>query len=74
MIGCSSRIVPIVPDRSVYCNTPLRPILFTLEENEFCTKENIQKLLTNLNELINYTFGLESTIKCFEESLKKEVK
>jgi len=72
MIGCSSRTVPIIPDRNIYCNSPLKPTLLSLDGNDICTKENIQKLLTNLNDLINYTLGLESTIKCFEESLKKD--
>jgi len=69
--SCCATTKSAVPD--IYCNRPIKPFLQSLDKSkDFCTEENIKTLLTNLNQMNKYSKSLESTIKCYEDTLKKD--
>lgn len=68
-VGCSKN--QLIPNQSVYCNKPIKPILQPLKEKEnICTKENITIIISNSIKFNKYTEDLDSWGKCYEDTLK----
>jgi hypothetical protein len=60
LMGCS-KSVTIQPE--IYCPKPTRPVIIKGVDDKV--------LLRTVNDLVDYSLGLESTVKCYEDSLKK---
>lgn len=80
VLGCSwfeKEIVYYPKTEFVYVSPDLlsdvkRPILKSLDvEKSFANTENIEKVLTNTNELVTYIKQLEIKIKRYEEQIQK---
>jgi hypothetical protein len=69
ILSCAPRQVINPCDRIVVCERPSEPVYSVIPDD---ANENqvIEIMLLNLNEMIDYTLKLGSTLKCFEDSLK----
>jgi len=58
-----------------YCPPPARPNMLMLDPaKDLYDQTNMNTLLTNLNELAEYSLKLEVTVNCYEGSMTKENK
>ncbi|MEN6463649.1 MAG: hypothetical protein ABFD62_00565 [Syntrophaceae bacterium] len=54
----------------MYCPPPPRPTVQLLSKDA-SAQANIEQALRNANSIVDYTLKLESTLRCYEEALKK---
>ena len=58
-----------VPPSKIDCPAPLKPDM-SIMGHKTPDQENMKLLLYNMNAIIEYSLKQESTIKCFQDSLK----
>ena len=70
LLGCGAPTKVIKTEQVVNCTWPLPPTL-TMTPDTATVAQTIQDLLKDKNNLIDYALAVQSTKKCYDESLKK---
>ena len=73
MTGCSLFNKTCVEPPSIYCPAPYRPVL-RYHDTSFTHEDNMKNFIYNSNDLVDYTLKLETTVKCYIDSTKGNIK